>query len=174
MIKHDSICSYTTHTHCKEQTREFTVILKSLINRTSEFCRECSVSTAISTHSIGCFQGQRLGSSTSDSSRHLFQCLAIALCRGNACLWLYRLPHLPSSLMDSCNFVKISVQKYSLTQIFRVMWNITVIAVPTPRRKRSLAKMVTGFIQAISREGTWAYKPFLCLVNEICEEFRLC
>ena len=53
-------------------------------------------SEAISTvRAMGCLQGQRLGTPPSESTRHLFQRLAVALCRGNACLWIRRQPTLP-------------------------------------------------------------------------------
>ncbi len=40
--------------------------------------------------SIGRLQGQRLGTSPADSTRHLFQRLAISLWKGNASLWIRR------------------------------------------------------------------------------------
>ena len=44
---------------------------------------------------IGRLQGQRLGTPPSESTRQLFQRLAVALCRGDACLWIRRQPTLP-------------------------------------------------------------------------------
>ena len=41
---------------------------------------------------IGRLQGQRLGIPPAESNRHLFQRLAISLWKGNASLWLRRLP----------------------------------------------------------------------------------
>ena len=41
---------------------------------------------------IGRLLGQRSGTSTNDTTRHLFQCLSVSLWRGNAILWLSRLP----------------------------------------------------------------------------------
>ena len=53
-------------------------------------------SEAISTvRAIGRLQGQRLGTPPSESTRHLFQRLAVALCRENACLWIRRQTTLP-------------------------------------------------------------------------------
>ena len=49
--------------------------------------------------SIGKAIADRVGTTdSSNSSKHLFGRLAIALWRGNACLWLHRLPTLPPSL----------------------------------------------------------------------------
>ena len=46
----------------------------------------CSISR------IGRLMGQRSGSPPAEATRHLFQRLAITLWRGNASLWLHRLP----------------------------------------------------------------------------------
>ena len=48
--------------------------------------------------SIGKLLGQRLGISPSETTRHLFQRLAIALWKGNATLWIHRQPTRPSSV----------------------------------------------------------------------------
>ena len=48
--------------------------------------------------SIGRLLGQRLGSPPSDSIRHLFQRCAISLWRGNASLWIRRLPIRPPAI----------------------------------------------------------------------------
>ena len=45
--------------------------------------------------SVGRLLGQRVGIPPAESSRHLFQRLAIALWRGNAALWIRRLPSRP-------------------------------------------------------------------------------
>ena len=45
-----------------------------------------SSETISTVRAIGRLQGQRLGTPPSESTRHLFQRLAVALCRGNACL----------------------------------------------------------------------------------------
>ena len=45
---------------------------------------------------IGRSQGQRLGIPPSDSTRHLFQRLAVCLWRGNASMWISRAPLHPS------------------------------------------------------------------------------
>ena len=45
--------------------------------------------------SVGRLLGQRVGIPPAESSRHLFQRLAIALWRGNAALWIHRLPSRP-------------------------------------------------------------------------------
>ena len=45
--------------------------------------------------SIGKLQGQCLGISPSETTRHLFQRLAIALWKGNATLWIRRQPSYP-------------------------------------------------------------------------------
>ena len=42
--------------------------------------------------SIGQLQGQRLGISPADTTTHLFQRLAICLWRGNAAMWIRRMP----------------------------------------------------------------------------------
>ena len=41
---------------------------------------------------IGRLQGQRLGVEPAESTRHLFQRLAVALWKGNASLWTQRQP----------------------------------------------------------------------------------
>ena len=46
--------------------------------------------------SIGRLLGQHLGIPPHESTRHLFQCLAISLWRGNATLWIRRQPALPA------------------------------------------------------------------------------
>ena len=48
--------------------------------------------------SIGRLQGQRLGIPPPESTRHLFQRLAVALWKGNAGLWIRRQPTLPPSI----------------------------------------------------------------------------
>ena len=48
--------------------------------------------------SIGRLLGQRLGISTSESTRHLFQKIAISLWRGNATAWINRSPSLAPSV----------------------------------------------------------------------------
>ena len=48
--------------------------------------------------SISRIQGQRLGIPPSESTRHLFQRLAIALWRGNATLWIRRQPVRPATV----------------------------------------------------------------------------
>ena len=48
--------------------------------------------------SIGRIQGQRLGIPPSESIRHLFQRLAIALWRGNATLWIHQQPVHPATV----------------------------------------------------------------------------
>ena len=47
---------------------------------------------------IGRLQGQRLGIPPADSTTHLFQRLAICLWRGNASLWVRRIPIRPSEV----------------------------------------------------------------------------
>ena len=47
---------------------------------------------------IGRLQGQRLGTPPADSTTHLFQRLAICLWRGNASLWVRRIPIRPSEV----------------------------------------------------------------------------
>ena len=47
---------------------------------------------------IGRQQGQRLGIPPAESTRQLFQCLAILLWRGNATLWIRRQPIRPASV----------------------------------------------------------------------------
>ena len=47
---------------------------------------------------IGHQQGQRLGIPPAESTRHLFQRLAISLWRGNATLWLHCQPIRPASV----------------------------------------------------------------------------
>ena len=47
---------------------------------------------------IGRQQGQRLGIPPAESTRHLFQRLAISLWRGNATLWINRQPIRPASV----------------------------------------------------------------------------
>ena len=47
---------------------------------------------------VGRQQGQHLGITPAESTRHLFQCLAISLWRGNATLWLRRQPIRPASV----------------------------------------------------------------------------
>ena len=44
---------------------------------------------------IGRCQGHRLGVPPAESIRHLFQCCAITLWRGNASMWIHRLPAHP-------------------------------------------------------------------------------
>jgi hypothetical protein len=54
---------------------------------------------AISTiKSISRLQGQRLGIPPPDSTRHLFQRLAISLWKGNATLWIHRQPIRPAAV----------------------------------------------------------------------------
>ena len=48
--------------------------------------------------SIGRLQGQRLGIPPSETTRHLFQRLAISLWKGNATLWIRRLPVRPAAV----------------------------------------------------------------------------
>ena len=48
--------------------------------------------------SIGRLQGQRLGIPPPDSTRHLFQRLAISLWKGNATLWIRRQPTRPAAV----------------------------------------------------------------------------
>lgn len=48
--------------------------------------------------SIGRLQGQRMGIPPSETTRHLFQRLAICLWRGNATLWLRRKPVRPAAV----------------------------------------------------------------------------
>ena len=48
--------------------------------------------------SIGRLQGQRLGVPPSETTRHLFQRLAISLWKGNASLWIRRLPVQPPAV----------------------------------------------------------------------------
>ena len=47
---------------------------------------------------IGRLQGQRLGIPPAECTRHLFQRLAISLWKGNANLWLRRLPYLSAEV----------------------------------------------------------------------------
>ena len=54
--------------------------------------------TADTISSIGRLLGQRLGISPGESTRHLFQRLAISLWRGNASAWIHRSPQLAPSL----------------------------------------------------------------------------
>ena len=51
-------------------------------------------------NSIGRLQGQRLGIPPADSTRHLFQCLAISLWKGNAAPWIRRLSLTLSPTID--------------------------------------------------------------------------
>ena len=48
--------------------------------------------------SIGRLQGERLGIPPPDSTRHLFQRLAISLWKGNATLWIRRQPTRPAAM----------------------------------------------------------------------------
>ena len=51
---------------------------------------------------IGRLLGQRLGIPPADSTRHLFQRCAISLWRGNAALWIRRIPTLAPSVDGVC------------------------------------------------------------------------
>ena len=57
-----------------------------------------SSSAANTLASLGRLIGQRLGNPPADSIRHLFQRCAILLWRGNATLWIRRLPTLAPSV----------------------------------------------------------------------------
>ena len=59
--------------------------------------------SAVSTVScLGRLLGQRMGIPPADSTRHLFQRCAISLWRGNAALWIRRLPTLAPSVDGVC------------------------------------------------------------------------
>ena len=57
-----------------------------------------SVTASDTISSLGRLLGQRLGIPTSDSTRHLFQRIAISLWKGNATAWINRCPSLAPTL----------------------------------------------------------------------------
>ena len=68
--------------------------MRSRINR--KLYQLAADDTIQTVRSIGSAIADRVGSTdSSNSSKHLFGRLAIALWRGNACLWLHHLPTLP-------------------------------------------------------------------------------
>ena len=78
-----------------EACRSVGVHFVSIVAETMGGWSELAIDTI---KSIGRLQGQRLGIPPPDSTRHLFQRLAISLWKGNATLWIRRQPTRPAAV----------------------------------------------------------------------------
>ena len=97
-----------------EACRSVGVLFVPIVAETLGGLSEVAIDTI---RSIGRLQGQRLGIPPPDSTRHLFQCLAISLWKGNATLWIRRQPTRPAAV-DGINpilgaFLRSLVAAYS-------------------------------------------------------------
>ena len=83
-----------------------------------------SSSTVCNLSYLGRLIGQRLGISPSDSTRHLFQRCDLSLWRGNAALWIRRLPTFVLSVdgVTCCLFCLLFVLLFFLMYMVLYVW----------------------------------------------------